>query len=41
MRPLDPLLLILGCYAILTLRGRAGESMDCATAEEASGGPKA
>jgi len=26
MRPLDPLIVILGCYAILTLRGRAGEN---------------
>jgi hypothetical protein len=25
MRPLDPLFVILGCSAILTLRGRAGE----------------
>jgi hypothetical protein len=25
MRPLDPLLVILGCYAIVTLRGRTGE----------------
>ena len=26
MRPLDPLLIILGCYAILSLRGRVGET---------------
>jgi hypothetical protein len=31
MRPLDPLLLILGCYAILIWRGKAVESADPAT----------
>jgi 4-amino-4-deoxy-L-arabinose transferase-like glycosyltransferase len=36
MRPLDPLFVILGCSAILTLRGRAGETTDSATASEAA-----
>jgi 4-amino-4-deoxy-L-arabinose transferase-like glycosyltransferase len=31
MRPLDPLLVILGCYAILIWRGKAGESAGAAT----------
>ena len=36
MRPLDPLLVILGCSAILTLRERARESAGPATAPEAT-----
>jgi hypothetical protein len=32
MRPLDPLLVILGCSAILTLFGRPGETTDSVTA---------
>jgi 4-amino-4-deoxy-L-arabinose transferase-like glycosyltransferase len=35
MRPLDPLLLILGCYAVLALRERATESVGLETASEA------
>lgn len=35
MRPLDPLLVILGCYAILALRGRVGEGTNSATESEA------
>ena len=33
MRPLDPLLVILGCYAILIWRGKARESADPAAAQ--------
>jgi 4-amino-4-deoxy-L-arabinose transferase-like glycosyltransferase len=36
MRTLDPLLLVLGCYAILTLRGLARESRDRALVAETS-----
>jgi len=42
MRPLDPLLAILGCYAILTLTGRAGDTSAPAPAHrdaEKSAGP--
>jgi hypothetical protein len=35
MRPLDPLLIILGCYAILSLRERVRESVRIATGSEA------
>jgi 4-amino-4-deoxy-L-arabinose transferase-like glycosyltransferase len=35
MRPLDPLIVILGCYAILALRGRVGEGTSSATDSEA------
>jgi len=35
MRPLDPLFVILGCYAILALRGRVGEGTNCAEESEA------
>ena len=35
MRPLDPLMVILGCYAILALRGRTGEGANSATASAA------
>jgi len=37
LRPLDPLLAVLGCYAILTLRERVRERAELATAPEASG----
>jgi len=37
MRPLDPLLIILGCYAILTLRERARESTAVAAVPEEGG----
>jgi len=35
MRPLDPLIVILGCYAILRLRERAVERKHSATPSEA------
>jgi len=35
MRPLDPLFVILGCYAILALRGRVGEGTNCAAESDA------
>jgi hypothetical protein len=38
MRPLDPLLVILGCYAVVTLRGRAAEKAAAAVAWEAGEG---
>jgi len=37
MRPLDPLMVILVCFAILTLRGRADDSAKCATAPQPAG----
>jgi 4-amino-4-deoxy-L-arabinose transferase-like glycosyltransferase len=37
MRPLDPLLAILGCYAIVTLRARVRESDEQATVAKKSG----
>jgi hypothetical protein len=36
MRPLDPLFVILGCYAILTLRRRTGKDAEIATASQAA-----
>jgi 4-amino-4-deoxy-L-arabinose transferase-like glycosyltransferase len=36
MRPVDPLIVILGCYAILRWRGRAGEEAEFSVASEAS-----
>jgi hypothetical protein len=41
MRPVDPLLVILCCYAILTLRGQAGKGTERATAAQANGAAKA
>ena len=35
LRPLDPLIVILGCYAILTICGRVGEGTDDSTASDA------
>jgi 4-amino-4-deoxy-L-arabinose transferase-like glycosyltransferase len=42
MRPVDPLIVILGCYAILRWRGQAGEDADSIVASEVSsaGGKK-
>jgi hypothetical protein len=41
MRPVDPLQVILCCYAILTLRGQAGKGTERATAAQANGAAKA
>jgi 4-amino-4-deoxy-L-arabinose transferase-like glycosyltransferase len=41
MRPLDPLLVILGCSAILAWRGRAGECAGGVTSQDANGALKA